>query len=102
MANITQVCVKCNKQFLVIDTEQAFLKEKGLPLPTQCPSCRQERRLSLRGGRMLFKTNCQQCGKEIILSYDPKNVTQKILCKKDYDEYWTQNEPIIKDPLPQD
>lgn len=102
MANITTTCAKCTKQFLIIDQEQAFLKEKNLPNPTMCPGCRQLRRLSLRGSeRALFRAKCSQCGKEIIVAFDPAKITNPILCKADYDRYYTENDPIIKDPLPE-
>lgn len=101
MANITAICAKCGNQFLIIEMEQKFLAEKGLSHPTQCPSCRQMRRLLLRGGRQLYKTKCQQCGKDIVVSYDPATTKNKILCKEDYDAYFNQNDPIITDPLPQ-
>lgn len=100
MAAINQTCTKCGKQFLIIDQEQQFLKQKELPLPTMCPSCRQLRRLSLRGGRQLFKTKCQKCGKEIVVSYDPQKAKQAIYCKEDYEKYFMENDPIIKEPLP--
>lgn len=101
MAAITQNCAKCGKSFLVIDQEQKFLQDKGLPFPTNCPSCRQARRLALRGGRQLYKTKCQKCGKEIVVSYDPSKVTNMILCKQDYEQYFMENDPIIKEPLPE-
>ncbi|MCL4415466.1 MAG: zinc-ribbon domain-containing protein [Actinobacteria bacterium] len=101
MANITKACTKCNNQFLVIDQEQKFLSEKGLPLPNQCPSCRQLRRLMLRGERKLYRTTCHKCGKEIITSYDPRKAENVILCKKDYDQYLIETDLIIKDPLPE-
>ncbi|MDP2638384.1 MAG: zinc-ribbon domain containing protein [Candidatus Levybacteria bacterium] len=100
MANIKQICVKCSKAFLIIDKEQDFLRQKNLSLPTNCPACRQLRRLSLRGGRQLFKANCQKCSKEIVTSYNPTKVKQKIFCKEDYEKYFEENDPIIKDPLP--
>jgi DNA-directed RNA polymerase subunit RPC12/RpoP len=103
MATINQVCAKCGRQFLVIDQEQEFLSKKGISFPTSCPSCRQLRRLSLRGGeRALYKTKCQQCGKEIITSFDPNKTPNKILCKEDYEKYFSENEALIADPLPQD
>ncbi|HSX40294.1 MAG TPA: zinc-ribbon domain containing protein [Candidatus Saccharimonadales bacterium] len=103
MASVTQTCSKCGKQFLVIDQEQAFLKEKNLPLPAMCPSCRQMRRLSLRGAdRALFKTKCQKCGKEIIVAFDPAKATNAIYCQKDWDQFFYDNDPIITDPLPED
>lgn len=101
MANVTQTCTKCQKQFLIIDQEQKFLNDKGLPFPTNCPACRQTRRLMLRGGRQLFKTKCQKCGKDIIVSYDPSTTQQTILCKEDFEQYMSENDAIIKDPLPE-
>lgn len=100
MANIKKACAKCNKDFFIIDQEQEFLKQKGLPLPANCPTCRQIRRLSLRGGRQLFKSKCQKCGKEIVVSFDPQKVQQAIYCKEDYEKFFMENDPIIKDPLP--
>lgn len=100
MANIKKTCAKCNKDFLIIDQEQDFLQQKSLLLPTTCPTCRQTRRLSLRGGRQLFKSKCQKCGKEIVVSYDPQKVTQAIYCKEDYEKFFMENDPIIKEPLP--
>lgn len=101
MPNITQTCAQCNKQFIILEREQKFLQMKQLPLPTQCPACRQARRLKLRGGRTLFKTTCQTCGKEMIVSYDPQMVTNAILCKEDYEKYFQEHDPIITDPLPE-
>lgn len=100
MASQTLTCTKCGNKFLVIEQEEKFLNEKGLPLPSNCPSCRQSRRLSLRGGRQLFKGKCQKCNKDIVTAYDPTKVKQVILCKEDYEKYFEENDPIIKDPLP--
>lgn len=97
----TYTCTKCNKQFLVIDQEKAFLTERDLPFPTQCSSCRQMRRLELRGGeRALWKTKCQKCGKDIIVSYDPAKTKNQILCREDYQRYFEETDVIVKDPLP--
>ena len=102
MANLTKVCEKCGKQFLVIESEQKFLTDKGCSLPTQCPPCRQIRRYKLRGGeRMLYKTKCQKCGKDIIVAYNPEGVKNPIYCIEDYQKHITENDPIIKDPLPE-
>jgi putative zinc ribbon protein len=102
MANITETCKACGKQFLIIEQEQKFLQEKGLAFPTKCASCRQIRRLKLRGERTLYRTTCAKCGKEIIVSYDPAKATSQILCTKDYEQYFLENDPIISDPLPED
>ena len=102
MAAITQTCTKCSRQFLIIDQEQNFLREKGLSFPTNCPSCRQLRRLLLRGNdRSLFKTTCQKCGKSIVVSYDPQKVQNNIFCKEDYEKFLSENDVLITDPLPE-
>lgn len=94
MADIVRVCTLCNKKFLVIDQEQEFLKKKGLSLPTFCPNDRQAKRVKDRGERMLYRTVCQQCGTNMITSYDPDKAKSKILCQKCYLEYFEKNDPI--------
>lgn len=102
MAPITQACAKCGKQFLVIDPEQQFLREMELPLPTNCPQCRQDRRLALRGGRKLFRTKCQVCGKDIVVAYDPEKATSTIMCRDDFEKFTSEKDYITTDPLPDD
>lgn len=100
MSNITQNCAKCGKPFLIIEQEQKFLQQKNLGFPTNCPSCRQARRLELRGGRSLFRTKCHKCSKDIVVSYDPSTVKNAILCKEDFEKYMVETDLIIEDPLP--
>ncbi len=101
MSNINQVCTKCGKSFLIIDQEQKFIMDKGLPLPNWCPTCRQERRMILRGPRHLFKAQCQKCQKAIITSYDPQTAKSIVLCKACYDQYFQETDMVINDPLPE-
>ena len=101
MASLTLTCSNCGKQFLLIDQEQVFLKQKQIPNPSNCPSCRQTRRLMLRGERALYKAKCQECGKDIIVSFNPDEAKSKILCKSDYEKYYEENDPILTDPLPE-
>jgi ssDNA-binding Zn-finger/Zn-ribbon topoisomerase 1 len=102
MANQTETCATCNKQFLIIEPEQKFLTGKNLPFPKNCPTCRQTRRLQLRGGdRQLYKTTCQKCGQNIVVAKDPAKVKNQIYCRKDYDQFFIDNDPIITDPLPE-
>jgi protein-arginine kinase activator protein McsA len=90
-----KTCEKCNKEFRIIKQELEFLNSKQLPLPTMCPSCRQERRMSLRNPRQLIKANCDKCGKEIITT--PKSNPQiKVYCDECYKEYLNAVDPIIK------
>jgi hypothetical protein len=52
-----KMCVQCNENFVIGDDEQEFLKQMAfkvgeqlidVPLPTHCPICRLQRRLSFR------------------------------------------------------
>ena len=97
MANIKRRCERCGKEFWITEQEQEFLKKMNLPLPKNCPSCRQLRRLKDRGERKLYKTKCQQCGKEIIVTYDPKKETRKILCRECYREWFEKNPVLIEE-----
>ncbi len=97
---ITQTCKTCGKQFLIIDQEQQFLHEHNYPQPTNCPFCRQQRRMALRGERRLYKTTCQQCGKTIVVSFDPTKTKQRILCQEDYNKFYAETDVIIKENLP--
>jgi hypothetical protein len=42
-----------------------------IPPPTLCPDCRQQRRLSFRNERKLYKRKCDFSGKDIISMYSP-------------------------------
>ncbi|MCX6782580.1 MAG: hypothetical protein NTZ20_01095 [Candidatus Levybacteria bacterium] len=102
MPNLTQNCSKCTRQFYILEQEQFFLKQREMAFPAQCPTCRQKRRLKLRGeDRLLFKATCKKCTKEIIVSYDPTKVTNTILCREDFQQYLMENDFIIKEPLPE-
>lgn len=96
MSDVTQTCSSCGKKFLIITQEQEFLQTRGIPLPTLCPTDRQTRRLASRGERSLYKTICQQCGKDVITSYDPVKAVSKVLCKKCYLEFFEKNELVEK------
>lgn len=91
MEPIKKICTNCQKEFWVIKQEQEFLQKMNLPLPNQCPGCREARRLADRGERQLFRTTCQGCNKSIIVTYDPQKETRKILCKPCYLDWFEKN-----------
>lgn len=97
MEPIKKICASCNKEFWVIKQEQEFLQKMDLPHPTNCPGCRESRRLASRGERQLFRTTCQTCNKSIIVTYDPQKETRKILCKPCYLDWFEKNPVLLKD-----
>lgn len=90
-----KTCKGCGKEFLVIVQEQKFLAKIGLPLPAKCPTCRQIDRLKARGERKLYRTTCQKCGKNIIVTHDPAKEKSQILCKKCYLDYFEKEKILL-------
>ena len=97
MEPIKKTYKTCSKEFWVIKQEQEFLQKMNLPHPNNCPGCREQRRLSDRGERQLFRTTCQSCKKDIIVSYDPQKETRKILCRPCYLDWFEKNPVLITD-----
>ncbi|NUJ98067.1 hypothetical protein HGA92_04755 [Candidatus Gracilibacteria bacterium] len=93
----TRICKHCGASFDITDKDLEFyekvspvfpnpgvsfstpglkLLENGkikylIPPPTLCPDCRQQRRLSFRNERKLYKRKCDFSGKDIISIYSP-------------------------------
>lgn len=87
-------CKKCGNNFMIIDQEIAFYKEKDLPLPENCPKCRQDRRLALRNKREMFGYKCDKCGKDIVIAFDPPD-DQEVYCKQCYEKFMQANDNIL-------
>lgn len=75
-----RTCAKCATIFAIADRDIAFYekispvfsgKKYMIPPPTLCPDCRQQRRLSFRNERKLYKRKCDATGKEIVSIYSP-------------------------------
>ncbi len=62
-------CSSCSSEFDVSDDDRGFYKKIGVPEPTLCPSCRQQRRLVQANHLFLYKRKCDFTGKEIIAQF---------------------------------
>ena len=76
----TKTCKQCNIKFEITNKDLEFYKKISpkfngeifqIPTPTLCPGCRQQRRLSFRNERKLYKRKCDATGKDIISMYSP-------------------------------
>lgn len=76
----TKACQKCQASFDITDKDLEFYdqvspvfedRKYGIPTPTLCPDCRQQKRLSFRNERALYKRKCDLTEKEIISIYSP-------------------------------
>ena len=105
----TKVCKHCGCQFNITDKDLEFYEKVSpiftmqnskckierkwikdlwnwkikylIPAPTFCPDCRQQRRLSFRNERKLYKRKCDFSWKEIVSIYSP-NKTCKVYDQK--------------------
>ncbi|MDD2870798.1 MAG: hypothetical protein PHS49_02310 [Candidatus Gracilibacteria bacterium] len=75
-------CKHCDTRFEITDKDSEFYekvspvfagKKYNIPSPTLCPECRQQRRLSFRNERNLYKRKCDFSDK-LIFSFYPQNV----------------------------
>ena len=76
----TKTCRHCSVPFPITDKDLEFYekvsptfngKKYSIPSPTLCPDCRQQRRLSFRNERKLYKRKCDATGRDIISIYSP-------------------------------
>jgi len=79
----TKKCTHCGVSFEITDKDLEFYDKVSpvfggvkynIPTPTFCPDCRQQRRLSFRNERKLYKWVCDLTGKNIISIYAPQEV----------------------------
>lgn len=73
-------CRLCQASFPITDKDMEFYsrvspvfggKKYQIPPPTLCPDCRQQRRLTFRNERKLYKRTCDATGKDIVSIYSP-------------------------------
>ncbi len=90
----TKICKHCGASFPITDKDLAFYdkvspvfsgKKYAIPAPTLCPDCRQQRRLSFRNERKLYKRKCDATGRDIISIYSP----DKPFKVYHQDEWWS-------------
>jgi hypothetical protein len=79
MNSETRNCQNCKKDFSIEPDDFAFYEKIKVPPPTWCPECRQRRRYSWRNELMLYRRNCDLCGKSSVTIYSP-NKPYKVYC----------------------
>ncbi|MDP4007831.1 MAG: hypothetical protein Q8P68_01435 [Candidatus Peregrinibacteria bacterium] len=64
-------CTNCSREFQITDKDLELYKKIGVPSPTHCHDCRQQRRLAWRNERFMYKRKCDFSGKDIVSMYPP-------------------------------
>lgn len=74
-----KTCTQCGTGFEITNDDLKFYdkispvfggKKYDMPPPTHCPDCRQQRQLSFRNERNLYKRACDLCNKTFISAFD--------------------------------
>ncbi len=82
-------CASCALSFTVMDDDLAFYdqvspifggKKYGIPPPTLCPDCRQQRRLSIVNERNFYTTTCGLCKKRTMTEH-PSESGKTVYCR---------------------
>ena len=92
-------CRQCHKQFRLITLELEFYQKQGYPEPDKCPSCRENRRMTLRNPHQFFKRPCDRCKKTIITTHNPSK-GRIVYCEVCYASYYDRVDPLEKDRAP--
>jgi len=83
-----RICQNCKNDFIIEPEDFLFYEKIKVPPPTFCPQCRQQRRMTWRNERSLYKRTCDLCQKNIISMYR-KDATFPVYCTKCwYSDKW--------------
>jgi hypothetical protein len=66
-----KVCEKCKNIFKIDENDHIFYDRIKVPVPKNCPTCRQQQRMLFRNFKTLYKRPSSKSGKMIISMYNP-------------------------------
>ncbi len=78
-------CVSCGANYRLIAKEIAFYKRFNLPIPRQCPLCRDRARIASLNPIAIYKRTCAKCDKAIETSYAPDR-PEIVYCEQCYQQ----------------
>jgi len=78
-------CKKCGKNYRLIKMELDFYKRFNLPIPHQCPLCRDRARTELLNPIEIYDSICAKCSKKIKISWAP-NRPEIVYCGSCYNK----------------
>lgn len=76
-------CSSCSRSYKIIKGEFDLLRKLGLPVPHDCPKCREDVRFSRENKPQMYHRNCAKCGVDIYTPYAPED-PRIVYCVKDY------------------
>ena len=65
-------CSNCGKGFKVVSGEFTLLQKMKMPLPAQCPKCRENKRFEKCNPPQLYNRSCAKCKADIVTAFSPE------------------------------
>ena len=78
-------CANCGRAYKIVEGELNLLKKMNLPIPHECPKCRENKRFEMVNQPKLYKRNCLKCGIDINTPYSPER-PEIVYCAKCYQQ----------------
>ena len=78
-------CSSCARAYKIVEGELNLLRKMNLPLPHECPKCRENKRFERMNPIKLYKRNCMKCGIDINTPYS-KDRPEIVYCAKCYQQ----------------
>jgi len=78
-------CIDCGRNYQIIHKELQFYKRFNLPIPKQCPLCRDRARVKKMNPLQIYYRNCDKCHLDITTSYAPER-PEIVYCEKCYQQ----------------
>jgi hypothetical protein len=76
-------CADCKRSYKIVQGELNLLRKMGLPLPHECPKCRENKRFARMTKPRLYHRSCAKCSEPIYTPY-PADDPRLVYCVKDY------------------
>ncbi len=65
-----RTCQNCKQDFIIEPDDFGFYEKMNVPVPENCPKCRQQQRMLFRNFKTLYKRKCDKSGKMIVSMYN--------------------------------
>ncbi len=66
-----KICAKCKNEFVIDENDHIFYGRMKVPVPENCPTCRQQHRMLFRNFKTLYKRPSSKSGGMIVSMYNP-------------------------------
>jgi hypothetical protein len=78
-------CISCGRGYRIVKGEFDLLRKMNLPLPHECPKCRENERFARENKPGMYHRNCAKCNEAIYTPYAPER-PEIVYCVKCYQQ----------------